>query len=728
MSDDGQVHELRQVPLKKRLVWGVAVGALMAFVAWGLSYFDFLAEIESSTLDVRQRLLARRTPATDRVAIIVIDEYSIRNVLKEDKVAFPWPRNLYVAFIDFLQAAGARTVVFDILFNDPDPKRKTDGEFGEGAKAAGNVVMAAKLELRAPDAPADGFEFDPAALEKARLNVSGWPHARWGEMGVLLAPVQEILVGVKALGFVNAQKDGAGNTRRRAELIQPYPDEKTHVASLALAAARAGLGIMDPASVEGGRLHLGPLDLPLGAQGRPLLRFYGPPGTIQTENASSIFASLNRMGEEKPPIVPLETFKDRVVFIGLNAAGREDISPSPVSDIMPGVEMQATACANILGDEFLRELDGPVRLGFWVLVGVLSGLLCFGIWRAVPAGGAVVALLVALTGGSCLAYRSGWVLDLFFPCAVVGTTYFAAVLSAYLTEGKAKREVSRAFGQYLSPVVIRELMASPHALKLGGETRDIAVYFSDIAGFSTFSEGMSAHELVSFLNEYLSVMTDIILESRGVVDKYVGDLIMAFWGAPLVVERPGRVACLAVLEQRKAMVKLQQKFLAEGRPPFDFRTGLNLGPATIGNMGSTRRFNYTAMGDTVNLASRLEGANKHFGTSVLMTESVRESAGDAVVARKIGKVQVVGKSVPTMVYELISSPDEIAPEAKKRLDRYHVALEHLEGGKSAEALGELELLNKESPDSVLELCLEKAREMVASGDRWDGVWVLKSKG
>jgi adenylate cyclase len=500
------------------------------------------------------------------------------------------------------------------------------------------------------------------------------------------------------------------------------------MASLPLEAARHFLGRAAKAEIRGGFWNMGDSRVPLGKDGRLLVRFYGKEQTFKTDNAISVIRSFLDLQEGKPPRISPETFKDRVVFIGVNMAGMEDIVTAPVSTRFPGTEFLATATANLLGGESLREPGDAVRFLALLGLGLAGGILAFLIWKPLPSAGAALLLLGAWWGIGLGAFGSGLVLDMFFPVLVLGGAFVAEILAAYFAEGRQKKEVSRAFAQYLSPVVIQDLMRKPGALKLGGETREITVSFSDIKGFSSFSEGMTPGELVSFLNVYLTTMTDVILEHRGVVDKYVGDLVMAFWGAPVGLDDGAARACLSVLDQRKAVAKLNEGFKAEGRPAIQFRTGINTGPAVVGNMGSTQRFDYTAMGDTVNLASRLEGANKFFGTYVMMSDATRKAAGEAIVVRRLGRVQVVGKGIPTTVHELLGRQGDLLDRDLERLRMYHEALEVLESGRAGECARILEGLLVEARDPVVELYLKKAREIDETRAPWDGVWVLTSKG
>jgi adenylate cyclase len=721
--------EVRRVPLRRRLVWGAAAGLAAAAIVFALSGTTLLSTYEARTLDWRQRVFAKPTRACDMVAVVLLDDFSIESAENKDFEGeyYPWPRDFYEAMTLFLKDAGAKAVVFDMYFADPSRQRERDEVFATAAKSAGNVTFAAKLGSR-PRNP----EKEALALEKARVDVERWPYPGRAEtISNLIPPIPELAGAAWSVGFANVVQD-PDNTVRRADLVYPYPDPGTHVGSLGFQAARAALGLEARASVSGRELRAGDLRVPLGSDGRMLVRYYGKEGTFLTRNAISIIRSFVAKQENDPVNHPLSVdpadFKDRVVIIGVNAAGLEDIVTAPVSGQFPGAEFHATVAANLIGGDFLAELPAAGRLALLASLGVLGGAVAFGLWKPLPAAAATVALFCAQVALACLAFRAGLVLDVLLPGLVLGASFIAATVTGYLAEGRQKREVSRAFAQYLSPVVIKDLLKDPGGLKLGGETREITVYFSDIQGFSTFSEGMSPQELVSFLNVYLTAMTDAVLDRRGVVDKYEGDAVMAFWGAPAPLGDHARNACLAVLDQRRALEGLNERFQAEGRPRLRFRAGLNLGPAVVGNMGSSRRFAYTAMGDTVNLASRLEGANKFFGSSVMMSDAVFKAAGDGIAARRLGRILVVGKSIPTTVHELLGLAADLRPDALDRLARYHEALSLLESGAAADAAVRFEAILQAGADPVVEKCLARAREIERSGTPWDGIWKLTEKG
>jgi adenylate cyclase len=734
-------NELRQVPRRRRAWWGGLAGLVIGVAVYGLGFLPHpdLLGFEHRTIDWRQRYLARPTPASRQVAVVLIDEHSIQEMRRREGVTWVWPRDVYVPIIIYLKEAGARAIVFDMLFTDPWPQRKLDQDLADAVREAGNVVLAAKLDEALPGlSPLDDGKAEAeragaaAALAKARLELPGWTFARppGFRPDHLRPPIPELTAAARGIGFANVFSD-RDIILRRADLVEPSPDGTALLASLPLAAAVAALGDAGRPRLAGRELLVGDSRIPLPGGGRPLVRYYGPDGTIQSENAFSVIASFTALAEGKPPPVPPEVFRDRIVIIGTNAAGLEDIVPAPTSTRFPGAEFQATVCANILGGEFLRELGETGRLLLFLAIGILGGVSAFLAWQPLAAAASSVLLFSAHAGFAVWLFRSGTVLsvlELFFPFLILGGTFLAATVTGYLLEGRGKREVAKAFGQYLSPAVIQELMKDPAALRLGGETREITVYFSDIKGFSTFSEGMSSDVLVPFLNIYLTAMTDVLLDHEALVDKYIGDAVLAFWGAPQAVENGALAACLATIEHRRLLPELNRRFAAAGLPQIEFRVGLHRGTATVGNMGSSRRFNYTAMGPTVNLASRLEGANKSFGSHVLMTREVRDGAGAAVVARRLGRVQVVGIRRPVEVFELLGRAGDLAGAELERLERYHVALARLEEGATAEALEAFESLHREKPDAVLEKTVERARKLCEAGAPWDGVWVLAEKG
>ncbi|HVR76664.1 MAG TPA: CHASE2 domain-containing protein, partial [Planctomycetota bacterium] len=364
MSANPPTQELRRTPLRLRLLWGAVTGLIFGAIALASSRLDFFEGLEGITLDLRQQLLVAPTPASGQVAVILIDEYSIQQLRRKEGVIWPWPRDVYVPLILYLKRAGARAIVFDLIFSEPG-QRKIDAALAEAAQEAGNVVFASQLEVSIPgveplepEAEAARIRDEAAAVEKGRVAVDGWPHPPRPDITRIVAPLPELTAAARGVGFATVRED-AGGTVRRAELCYPYPDASSVIGSLPLLGALAALGAEGKASLSAGSLRVGGRRIPLGAEGRAFIRFYGKETTLQMDNAFSIIASFVALEEGKAPVVDPARFAGKVVFIGENAAGIGDIVSVPVSNRFPGTEFMATVCANILGGEFLEELGTP---------------------------------------------------------------------------------------------------------------------------------------------------------------------------------------------------------------------------------------------------------------------------------------------------------------------------------------------------------------------------------
>src|ERR1700724_946109 len=360
--------------------------------------------------------------------------------------------------------------------------------------------------------------------------------------------------------------------------------------------------------------------------------------------------------------LPAGTFKDKIVLVGASATGIGDLRTPPYGGITyPGVEVHANAIDNMLNHQALtrgapQELsDIALILFFGIPVGIWMALVAprwmwFGLSFLVP--------LVLIDYG---AFLHGWGLNFSAPGLTLVSNVFLVSVYWALGEEKEKRRIRTAFGQYLSPEVIRRLLRNPKLVE--PKKTEITVMFSDIRGFTTISENLDAQDLALFLNQYLSDMTGLVFESQGTLDKYIGDAVMAFWGAPY--EEPGHAAraCDTALDMMKRVQEMQKKGEAEGKPHLDIGIGLNTGVASVGNMGSILRYGYTALGDTVNLSSRLEGLNKEYGTHILANETTYQSAKDAgFVFRELDLIRVKDKVQPAAIYELIGRSADLGTD------------------------------------------------------------------
>jgi adenylate cyclase len=707
----------------KRLRHGVIAGlcgAVVAVCLWSAGMFD---AFEAKTYDWRVRLLARPGAATDTIRLILLDQNSLDWASAENGLSWPWPREVYAAVVDFCARAGAKSLTFDVLYTEPSKYGVADDQaLGRAGTAFGRLVLPVFLgretgrEESWPGSAPD-FPFKPAGLASWLDRAPGagldYPRAAF--------PVPEIAAGAKLCGNVHLDPDFDG-VYRRAGLFSLFDGRV--VPFLPLAAYLASEPTVK-AAIAPGAFVLGPVTVPIDASARAAINYRGPSGTYAAVSAASVIQSELRLREGKKPTVDPEFFRDKHVFFGFTAPGLFDLRPAPVGGVFTGVEIQATVLDNLLSGDFLRDAPYWLAAACMAFFSLAAGVSVSLAGRALAATGVALVCLPLPALASVAAQAGGAVLPLVPGEAGAAVAMSVSVLIAYATEGRQKRFIKSAFRQYLSPQVIEQLIRDPGKMRLGGEKRVLTIFFSDLQGFTTISEGLSPEALTALLNEYLSAMTDIILESGGTVDKYEGDAIIAFWNAP-VDQSDHAARCLA------ATLKCQER-LAAMRPDFAgrigkellMRVGVNTGPAVVGNMGSKKRFDYTMLGDAVNLAARLEGVNKQFGTYTMISRDTLEASGGLFPARELARVAVVGRKEPVTVYE----PMVVEEYARRKpvLDTFGQGLALFYEGQFADALAVFESIKDADPPAAHYLA--KCRELMESPPEgeWSGVWVMTQK-
>jgi len=414
----------------------------------------------------------------------------------------------------------------------------------------------------------------------------------------------------------------------------------------------------------------------------------------------------------------------------MTATSTTDIGVTPFQKRYPMVGIHGNILNTLLTERHIVRDTPGIRLLLFLALGGVTGFVVPGF--RIKSGGSLCLLLgVFYTLAATVFYRKlGLWLALAGPLTLILVNYTLISFIRFITEEKEKKFIKGAFGQYLSPKIIEQIMEDPSRLRLGGEKKVCTAFFSDVAGFSTISEKLTPEELVQLLNEYLTEMTNIILSFDGTVDKYEGDAIIAIFGAPINYDDHARRACEASVMMQKRLIELREKWRQEGKQELTVRIGLNTGPMVVGNMGSIQRMDYTMMGDSVNLASRLEGANKPYGTYVMISEFTYEHCREHVVVRELDKIRVVGKKEPVTVYELVDMKGCPTEETLALLSGYEQALGHYKAGKWDQALeGFRALLEKYPQDGPSGTYVERCGEFKASPPPadWDGVYVLKSK-
>ena len=647
------------------------IGALWIFSLFlilPLAYSSLITALENRAVD---RFFAIRgtQPSPRELLLVAIDEPSFQ----EFGLAWPWPRGLHARLIDRLSAAGARLILFDVLFAEPsDPEN--DEALAAALKRAGNVLLAETID----------YTNDNLFSRTIRIR-----------------PLGPFTDSAKGTGLAMIEPDGDGVVRH---FEMQFGGAPTLPASALHAAGRP--------------------DLPPESSG--LIKFVGPARSIDTLSYYQI------LDDEHP--VPAERIRDRIVLVGreLQASpaplGQTDLFPTPFFEstgiYTSGVEIHATIIHNLLTGQWVREISATVKL-----------IACFGyfllfslIFTAVSPLRGLIVLGVSGLGLTALCYWLFCVFDFWAPPVMflfgTASIYTGNVVLQYLAEAHQKRWLRGAFNRYVSPEVVESLINDPSSLELGGQEVQATVFFSDLANFTSFSERLSPKDLVSLLNEYFTPMTNIIQEHRGALDKFIGDAIMAFWGAPVLLENHAQYACEAALKMKEAIVSLREGWRQRQLPLLAARMGIHSGPVVVGNVGSRERFNYTVLGDTVNLASRLEGANKFYGTTILISEDTLQLAGPAFLARELDSIRVKGRQAPVKIYELIGKGGE---KELPFLDTFAEGLAEYKNRLWDRA--ELHFGAIASQDPPSRTYLERCRLYKTNPppENWDGVFTQESK-
>lgn len=716
--------------MKRKPVEGFLIGAAAAAVAlliWGTGVLE---RWEHVTWAWRVELFAKPGRFTDKVKLILLDQASLDWGSRTNDLSWPWPREVYAPILEYCRRHGARAVVFDVLCTEPSVYGVSDDQaLGSAIESAPAFVGALCLHRETgfgsawPDDCPERVRFRIDNVQEWAARISGWMKASSANF-----PVEEIRRNAGLLANVMDDPDPDGIFRRASlfrifdNRIVPSPGFAAFAAGCLPAFPGGDEQVVCHGAINNGRLAFCGRNIPLDAEGKMILRFRGPAGTFRSFSAAAVIESeLLAEAGGKETIPDADSLRDSYVFFGFSAPGLLDLRPTPISSISPGVEIHATVLDNLLSGDFLRG-SPPLAVGTAAFImSLLAGLslVLFGkrAWHTVIAFSLFAPLPVAV---GFAAYPLGFqwpivVLELAVLLALTGAT----VLN-YATEGRLKAFYREAFRHYLSPAVIERLLEDPSRLRLGGERRVLTIFFSDLEGFSGFSERLDPEMLTALLNDYLSDMTDIILEEGGTLDKYEGDAIMAFWNAPVDQADHAERACRAAIRCGQRLEQRREEFRRRTGAVLRMRIGINTGEAVVGNMGSKTRFDYTVLGDAANLASRLEGANKRFGTCLMVSEQTWNQRGGKIDGRQIGLIRVVGRAEPVRVFEPAPGTLDAAG-----CELFEKGLSCSLGGKWREAL---ECFEKLPEDPVARVYAERCHGLLATpGDTWDGVWNLMSK-
>ncbi len=734
------------------LAFIVATGVLVFLTAWDPT---LIRGLETASLDLRFRLRGTKPPEPETV-LVLVDDASLAKLGR-----WPLSRRLLAKAVERLDRAGARVIVFDLLFteresavsNDLRSAARTaasgisetqhglrqalaqlaeddpDGDFATALRANGKVLLPFAFSFQGP-----AEEAPPLLSEQVyqrlgpSLNEPFFPL----QPRQAVLPIPQLAEAAAGLGHVSIAFDRDGEPRYDY-LAVPFSGD--FVASLPVRAAALYLG--PPWSTVGLALgdgiDLGDRLIPTDPAMRLVVNYRGPRGTIPTYSFADLIE--DRLGAE--------LFKGRIVLVGASFIGIADSYPGPFGNTpIPGTERLATIVDTILAGDFIRENPPPwpmIVIAFVAGLAIATGLAAALLPTRLAALGGAVPIL-GWAGGAQIAFAHGLWLPLVGPGAALAAATAGVLLFRYGFVDQQRRLIQSAFRHYLAPDLVSALAAHPEQLQLGGETRMLSLMFSDIRGFTAISEQFKANpqELSRLINRgFLSPMTKLIMAHRGTIDKYMGDCVMAFWNAPLDDPDHADHACDSALAMLAALERINRELKAEAEAngrvfhPIDIGIGINTGECVVGNMGSDERFAYTAMGDAVNLASRLEGQSKTYGISIIIGEATREAA-PAWAALELDLIAVAGKQEAVRIYTLLGDRAYRATPGFAEQAEHHAAmLERYRARDWTEAQAALRVCRGRDPrlEPLYDLYAERLAYFAANPPAadWDGVFVALKK-
>ncbi len=740
-------HLLRLSPFKVGCL--VLLLAVMIFFSFGGHKPALLQRLDNQIIDVMFHWRGAM-PTSNSVVIVDYDEKSMREVGQ-----WPWPRHIVAELIRKIALAQPKVIGLDTFFPESDrtsPKNSVQELVSLlGIKISTDELARLKADERldhdmilgdaVADSPTvlgyvfqtmhDGFKKSAGKpFPSISLTVDP-PDVKFANL--TFVPAYRAILNVPEVeaaqteGFFNVFPDPAGTVRRVPLFMKleglPYP-------SLALEMFRVGMGISkvtihasvrnaDEANILG--ISLAGHFVPTDNKGQMVVNFRGPVRSFPYYSAVDVLEG--RIGPE---------LRDKYVLVGTSAAGLLDLRATPFSRVLPGVEVHANLIDNLLlGDPFSSDIYTEIGLTYSVIVIgglLLIVLLCYSSPLIGGFGGLLLIVAYLTYGTFQYFFLNNQLVGITYPLTSLLAIFMAVTLFNYFFRDQERSFLQGAFGHYVSPQVVKEIISAPEKLSLAGEDRELTIFFTDIRGFTTISEGMSSQELGQFMNEYLTVMSDLIMVNKGTVDKYIGDAIMAIWGAPLADKAHAMGAVRTALAMMDKLVELRPQWSARGLPDIDIGIGINTGVVSVGNFGSEQRFDYTVIGDNVNLASRLEGQNKVYGTNIIISEFTKAAIGEQFFCRFVDLVRVKGKETPVSLYQpLLEGQPHVDLAGEVRDFERAVQLYRTRQFEQAQQV--LARLHDTSPDRIYSLYLERIRQFIKfpPDDNWDGVFTATSK-
>ena len=734
-----------------RLLISGIVFALFLIHTAGLLPVRLLDTIENFTYDARILLTLPNTVDT-RVVVIDIDEKSIAA-----EGQWPWPRDKMAALVtNAFDTYGVAVLGFDVFFTEADKRSPLQmlNAMAEGpmADVSGlrEKIEELKPQLDFDDVFAQAIRGKPVVM--GTYMKSQLAEGETAEVGRLCKPVvdkqgtdQYVVNFIEPVGYganiaalqsftpycgytdnPTVDRDGV---YRRVPLLQKYKDELYPSLAMALVNVAAGdPGVtleFDPPETRGSinleRVRAGAAVAPVDGLTAAYVPYRGPQFSFPYISATDVIRGT----------ADVSKLKGTLALVGTTAPGLKDLRVTPVGAVYPGVEVHANIVSGFLDGRIKQK--APYYAGIEAVLLILIGMamaLLFTRLSPLATAGALVAALILVTALAFTMWSANFIMPMGVPIAYTLAVFLAQLLYGYFIESRGKRQVSKLFGQYVPPELVEEMALHPEAISMEGESREMSVLFSDVRDFTSISEKLDAKDLAAMMNAYLTKQTAVVQKHRGTIDKYIGDAIMSFWGAPLPDKDNALNAVRAGMDMCTAVRELDEDFQKRGWPKLHIGVGINTGKMNVGNMGSSFRMAYTVMGDSVNLGARLEGLTKTYGVSLLVSEFTRNQLPSEWAFREVDVVRVKGKKEPVAIYEPMGPKEALDPAIRQDLARQRGAMQLYRKQKWDDAEQEFfNLKTGANPQPIYDIFLERILWLRENppGENWDGAFTFTQK-
>ena len=724
---------------KNKFYYAILIIIIISFITILGKNNHFFERPELMSLDIRTRLLRNNKALPPEIVLILIDESSLKT-LNDIAGRWPWPRQIHADVIDFLSISGAKSIIMDILFTENQLEaNQSDINLGdndlrlvEATKSADNVYHAAQIFTDLED------EYNKSILNKPL------PQAFSQKFGINVVandiisntnyylPFKDLYHAAKGIGVVSFMPDIDG-VYRREKLFFPYQDK--HFPSLAMGAFidqrqfnkisinRSSLKMYGPNSL---------MEIPLGSDKLYYVNMYGKYNTFSYGGLITSVLMLKTGQVQDLPVEPKE-FKDKVVFIGASAAGVEDLKSTSIFTNTPGVFLHASIYGNLVSNDFLKFISPPLSMGIaftLIIITIFSIFFLRGIFLRV-----IMPLVIwaAYLGLGFVLFKDNFAIPFVYPSFALISAYISSFAYISLSEGRDKRRIRNILGQYVSPGILGSLLTDNRDEYLKaeiGRSENLTLFFSDIRGFTSISENFKVEQVVGLLNSYLSRMVKIIFNNEGTLDKFIGDAVMAFWGAPLKDPDHHYKAVLTAIQMIKDLKKLNQENSGKDLPDLDIGIGIHTGDVILGNIGSEQKLDYTVIGDSVNLTSRLEGLTKKYSCQILISQTTYSHVKERITCRLLDYVKVKGKKLPIRIYEVIDQTRHADKITARIIALTNDAFKLYSACEFEKAIGIYkQILEIKTDDFLSAMFIKRCQDFIQTPPPpdWDGSYVHESK-